>query len=376
METLDILVVNDRAEMREGAKRILNDFTVNVKDVSTEVAFHVSTAESGEKALELISGTAPHILLLDHRLPGISGIEVMEQVAGVNPEMLIIMITSYDAMDTSIRASRLGAFDFLPKPFTPTELKSVIKKAATHIIVTLQAKKLAEEKKQVRFQFISVLAHELKSPINAVEGYLKLMQDKDNIADAGAFDHMVDRSLTRICFMRKLIIDLLDMTRIESGKKQRDFSEVDVVDVARISIESVLPSAQERGITIHLETPDPALLKADRDEIEIITNNLISNAVKYNRDNGDVYVRIARKSGEIIHLCQGYGNWHVPGRNGKTIQRFRTNQKRENTEHPGKRTRVVYCQKNRRNVRRFGFVESEPDVGSTFTARLIQAVSD
>lgn len=147
METLDILVVDDKAGMREGAKRILDDFTAYVKDVSTEVAFNVSTAESGEKALELISETFPRILLLDYKLPGISGIEVLEKVVGVNPDMLIIMITSYDAMDTSIRATRLGAYDFLPKPFTPTELKSVVRKAAGNIIITLQAKKAGRRKK-------------------------------------------------------------------------------------------------------------------------------------------------------------------------------------------------------------------------------------
>jgi two-component system, sensor histidine kinase and response regulator len=65
------------------------------------------------------------------------------------------------------------------------------------------------------------LSHELKSPINAVEGYLKMMQERqfgDNMLD---YEKMIDRSLTRLKGMRNLIMDLLDLTKIESGKKQR-----------------------------------------------------------------------------------------------------------------------------------------------------------
>jgi len=376
METLDILVVDDKAGMRKGAKRILDGFTVEVKDVGAEVTFNVSTVETGEKAIELISKTPPHILLLDHKLPGLSGIQVMEQVDGVSPDMLIIMITSYDALDTSIRATRLGAYDFLPKPFTPAELKSVVKKAAKHIIITLEAKKLAEEKNQVRFQFISVLAHELKSPINAVEGYLKLMQDKSNIEDPEAFDHMVDRSLTRIGFMRKLIIDLLDMTRIESGKKQREISDVDIVDTARISIESVLPGADERGITIHLETPEPVYLQADRDEIEIITNNLISNAVKYNRDNGEVFVRVTREGETITITVRDTGIGMSREKTEKLFNDFVRIKNAKTRNILGSGLGLSIVKKIAQVYGGSASVESIPDEGSTFTVTLTPTITE
>ena len=224
METISIRVVDDEHGMRMGVHRVLDGFTVDVSEVDTEVAFIVHTAESGEETLKEIEKEKIHILLLDHKLPNMSGIDVLEQISQQKQDMLVIMITAYASIDTAIRATKLGAYDFLPKPFTPAELKSVIRKAAEHIVISIQAKRLAEEKKQVRFQFISVLSHELKSPINAVEGYLKLMEDPSTIEDPGVFNHMVSRSLTRISYMRKLIIGLLDMTRIECGKKQREFS--------------------------------------------------------------------------------------------------------------------------------------------------------
>ena len=91
-------------------------------------------------------------------------------------DMLTIMITAYASIETAVSATKRGAYDFLAKPFTPDELKSTIRKAAARLILAKQARKLAEEKQQVRFEFIRVLGHELKAPLNAVAGYLDLIQ--------------------------------------------------------------------------------------------------------------------------------------------------------------------------------------------------------
>ncbi len=75
------------------------------------------------------------------------------------------MITAYASLETAILATKRGAYDFLAKPFTPDELKAAVYKAAKHLILQRQAKKLAQEKRQFRFQTISIVAHELKAPI-------------------------------------------------------------------------------------------------------------------------------------------------------------------------------------------------------------------
>ena len=137
------------------------------------------------------------------------------------------MITAYASIETAVTATKRGAYDFLAKPFTPDELKSTIRKAAARLILAKQTRKLAEEKRQVRFEFIRVLGHELKAPLNAVEGYLRMFKDRSLGDDPAAYDEGIDRSLMRIDGMRKLIADLLDMTQIESGRKNRQLAEVD-----------------------------------------------------------------------------------------------------------------------------------------------------
>lgn len=140
----------------------MRDFTVRVPDVNGEVNFSVDQAGSGEEALEKIAAGPYDILLLDHKMPGISGLEVLDRLAESPGEMLTIMITAYASIETAVTATKRGAYDFLAKPFTPDELKSTIRKAAARLILARQARKLAEEKRQVRFEFIRVLGHELK----------------------------------------------------------------------------------------------------------------------------------------------------------------------------------------------------------------------
>ena len=300
MDALRILIVDDEEGMRLGIERALRSFTVDIHQVGATVSFVIEHASTGEEGFKKIGAFRPNILLLDNKLPGMSGIEALEKLSEEDYDVLTIMITAYASIESAVRATKCGAYDFLAKPFTPLELKNTVRKAAEHAAVTMQAKKLAEERRQVRFQFISVLAHELKSPINAIDSYLKIMKDRSAGDDPAVYDHMVVRSLTRIEYMRKLIMDLLDMTRIESGQRERDLTQVDIVELAEICIDSVEQIARDRGIPIALNAENRRTFLADQSDIEIVLNNLVSNAVKYNKDNGKVTVNIKFRDGEVL----------------------------------------------------------------------------
>ncbi len=290
LQTLKVAVVDDEEPLGLALNRILSKFQVEVPDVGVNVAFAPTHFLSGELLLETVAaGTEFDLMLLDLKLPGMSGLDVLAELNKQHRNILTIMITAYATFETAVQATKLGGYDFLAKPFTPEELRYTIRKATNQLIINREARRLADEKRQVRFNFISVLSHELKAPINAIEGYLKILR-QDETPDR---QHMIDRSLIRLDGMRKLIFDLLDLTRIESGQKQRNFSAVDVRASAKASIELFTPEAAGRGIDITLRADDPVEIQADADEMDIILNNLISNAVKYNRDGGTVTVSIA-----------------------------------------------------------------------------------
>jgi two-component system, sensor histidine kinase and response regulator len=300
METLRVLVVDDETGMRLAVARVLGSFTVKpAEEADRAIGFEVQTAETGEQALEMMSQAVPDLMLLDLKLPGISGLDVLRQVGNRRLPVLTVMITAYATLETAIDATKRGAYDVLPKPFTPDELRVAIRRVVKHLVVQRHARRLAEEKRQVRFQFISVLGHELKAPLAAIEGYLHLLQDGSAGSDAAVQAQVVNRALVRASGMRTLISELLDLTRIESGQKRRDLAPVDVGDVARSALETVTSMASARGISLALHAPDRMRVVADRGEVEILFNNLVSNAVKYNRDGGRVDVTIQPAGGVL-----------------------------------------------------------------------------
>ena len=376
MDTLRVLVTDDELGMRLGAARTLRDFTVHVPDVAGEVAFVVDQAESGEEALEKIARNPPDILLLDHKMPGISGLDVLDRIAQQETDMLTIMITAYASIETAVTATKRGAYDFLAKPFTPDELKSTIRKAAARLILAKQARKLAEEKRRVRFEFISILGHELKAPLGAVTGYLDMLKNRALGESLAAYAEIVDRSLIRMDGMRKLIADLLDLTQIESGQKNRQPAAIDLRAAALAAIDVVKTESFARNITVRLHADALTPMTADRREIEMILNNLLSNAVKYNRDGGQVDVTIARSGQRTTIAVADTGIGMTVEETSRLFGEFVRikNEKTASILGSGLGLSIV-----RRLALLYGgdaTVESVPDVGSTFTVTLNDAESD
>jgi len=241
--------------IREGGKRALRNFTLNLPYIEEEYKFNIELAASGEEAIEKIDDKDYDIVLLDNKLPGIHGIGVLEYMSKKGVDSLTIMITAFASIETAVAATKHGAYDFLTKPFTPEDLRTAVHKAAKYYVLTRMTKKLNEDKKKIRFQFISVLSHELKSPIAAVTNYLKIMQRRVGGEELAAYDSFIERSLQRMSGMQKLIFDLLDLTRIESGEKKRELLLYDIVEIMEECIKNHSEMAEKRGIKIHFEGP-------------------------------------------------------------------------------------------------------------------------
>jgi two-component system, sensor histidine kinase and response regulator len=369
LDALRILVVDDEPGMRLGVARALRDVTVKLPEHDQEVSLEISQAATGEEAMELIRASAPDILLLDYKLPGISGLDVLDSLEGPEDRTLTVMLTAYASLETAITATKRGAYDFLAKPFTPDELKAVVRKAAKHLLLQRQARRLEQEKRQVRFQFISVLAHELKAPIAAVEGYLHILKARSAGEDLAAYDQMLSRSLVRLGGMRKLIGDLLDLTRIESGQKKRELTQVDLAALAAACVETFAGQAAEKGVALALHGGG-VTMTADRGELEIIVNNLLSNAIKYNRKGGRADVTLSARDGVVTIVAADTGIGMTNEEAGRLFVEFSRikNEKTRNVLGSGLGLSIV----KKLSALYDGDVTatSRPDVGTTFTVTL------
>ena len=371
MEKLRILVVDDEPGMRLGVDRALRDWKLSIPEGEPPMALEIVQAATGQEALDQIAKAPPDILLLDHKLPDMTGLDVLAKIGTPTP-VLTIMITAYASLETAITATKQGAFDFLAKPFTPAELRAAVQKAGRHLVLQHEARKLAEERRQVRFQFLTVLAHELKAPLAAIEGYLHIIRDRSAGDDPALYQGMVERCLFRAEGMRKLILDLLDLTRIESGQKRRELADVDFREIVRRAVETVTPEAAKRNLTLAVRCEGDLTLRADRGELEIILNNLLTNAVKYNRPGGKVSLSASADDRTLAVEVADTGIGMSEAEAARLFQDFVRirNEKTRETLGSGLGLSIVkkLASLNGGDVT----VKSQPDVGSTFRVTLLR----
>lgn len=309
MAKLAIMVVDDEPGIRSGISRILENFSVSYPFMDEDFEFDVTEVSTGEEAINLLVDKPFDIVLLDNKLPGIQGVDVLEFINKKQLEVIVVMITSYASLDLAVRATRQGAYDFVPKPFTPKELRSNIENITKHLFLKRMTLKMNLEGRHAKFQFLSILSHELKAPINAIEGYLQMMQEKKSGEYISGYMEMIDRALLRLQGMRNLILDMLDLTRIETGKKSRLVEPVLIGEIAQQVIEAFQPLSIQKGIEIYLNCAQKVEVLSDKKEMEIVFNNLISNAIKYNKEGGrvDIYVGVEKNQAVVKVSDTGIG---------------------------------------------------------------------
>jgi len=185
----NILVIDDEQIMREGCSRILS------KD-----GWAVITAENGKQGLEVIQ-TDPKIIdliLLDLMMPGVSGMEVLDQVRNIDPSLLVIVITGYATVESAVEAMKKGAYDFIPKPFTPDQLRIVVRRALERKSLQKEAEFLRSERER-SLRDIATEKSKIKTIINCMgDGVLVCDRDSCVVLSNPAASRMLKVSETSL----------------------------------------------------------------------------------------------------------------------------------------------------------------------------------
>lgn len=372
MATFKILIIDDEPGIREGTKRILQNFRVDYPFMDEQIDFQVLEAGTGKEGIAIIDDDLPEILLLDNKLPDIQGVEVLEYVRKKQYDIIVVMITSYASLELAVKATRDGAYDFIPKPFTPQEIRASVENITKQIFLKRMTRTLNNTGKQIRFQFLSVLSHELKAPLNAIDGYLKMIRERQFGNNIDAYDEILDRSMERIKGMRQLILDLLDLTKIETGKPTQKLEMVNIRKIAQMAIDTIRPYAIQKDVDLYLNSRGDIGMKADAGEIEIIFNNLISNAVKYNRTGGRVDIFLEKKESELKIAVSDTGIGLKQEDKEKIFDDFVRIKSSQTREVTGSGLGLSIVKKIVDMYQGNIEVQSEVDKGTTFTITLIE----
>ncbi len=411
-----ILIVDDEKGLRVGTARLLES-----------EGYHVFTAENGEQGIEMGTTNEYDLAVIDLKMPDVGGLDVLKSIKASRPNTVCFIATAYASYDTAIEATRLGAYTYIPKPFTPDELLHQLQQGMRQRKLLLEAALLKKEREEnlleiaheksrlntiiesissgvllvnksgelvyynkatlrklsidglnigeyvldklpskiseivkvflesdeerknsvttqletipngqmyvdatcspvphpdgsfagvvivlknitefkrielIKSQFVSMVAHELKTPVSAVLGFLRIILDDSIDVSYEQQQKYLSRSAVRLQGLLDLVNDLLDISRMELKTKQRELQELDLKEIIDSTVQFLEFELDKKGLSVSVDIEENLpKLTADHGEITRLFTNLLSNAIKYNKDNGQIFIKIRRKKDFIV----------------------------------------------------------------------------
>ena len=321
--------------------------------------------------LERISEARPGVVITDLKMPGMGGIEVIDRVKQFDPDIVVVVITGFATVDTAVEAMKAGAYDFIPKPFTAEELRAIIGRAVERFQLRMEAKRLRAEKEAQARKFVTFVSHQLQSPLGAVRQYLDVLLHQMGSEVPEKQRQWIDRSSVKISEMLQIIKDWLTLSKVEGGTLATERKSLRWQDLVPSTLEGFNTTAEERGVTLISEVPDdlPSVI-GDEAALRMLLSNLVSNAIKYNRQDGKVTVTAAADEKMVSVSVSDTGIGITPDQQPHVFEEFYRVKDKSHAGVSGTGMGLAICRKIAEELGGAMTLESEPEQGSTFTVTL------
>ncbi len=277
-----ILIIDDEESILDGCRQALE-----------KSGYQVMSTSDGHEGIGLARAKKPDLAFIDLKMPGCSGMDVIELLSKELPGMVLIVITGYASIVSAVEAMKKGAYDYLPKPFTPDQIRAVTKRGLEHRSLKLEADRLREEKERMERSFITFVSHEMRSPLVTIMQYfetLKVIAEKE-LTEASR--DIIDRCEKRLQALHDLVDHWLDLSRIEDGSFSEARVPLVVTGIVNQSIEELSPLCQRREITLESKgRADTPKILGDQESLLRVFTNIIGNATKYTPPGGRISVGI------------------------------------------------------------------------------------
>lgn len=337
-----ILVIDDELMVCKSCDKIL-----------TEDGYNVNIAPGGLEGLERVRRENFDLAIVDLKMPDINGMQVVEIIKRERPDMAVIIMTGYSTVSSAVEGIKLGAADYIPKPFTPDEMSAAVKKALqekeqqkhnakpedTGLLINKDAifsvlSRAAEDKKfaaglaepdsdllkeydlspEEKAALVSmmqpsdeeamlVVSHELKSPLASIISLARVMQVPNTAGEQR--EKFLNRIVTRAENALTMIEEHLTLSRICAGEAKIEPTQVNFyTEVIQKTLDDQREAMAEKRIRARIEIPEDLEVVCDPKYILIVYNNLISNAVKYGTAATEIYIGYSG-------LREGYHSFNV-----------------------------------------------------------------
>lgn len=249
--------------------------------------FSVTWAEHGDRALELLAGNGYCLVLLDYRMPGASGVEVLQRIRQSGSDAAVIMMTGHGSEQLAVECMKTGAVDYLVKPFSMEDLVQRVERAIENRAIRIQNRRLEQEKED----FLSMMSHDMKNPIAAVIGSIDIVRE-ERLGPLNEEQKEYLQSAVESCNdVVSMIDNLLDIRRYEAGRLHMNIRRQNLTEVVRQAVNRFGRAAERDGIRIEVSLADkvPDVL-VDSTVFNRVMGNLMGNAIKYTPEGGEIHI--------------------------------------------------------------------------------------
>jgi len=259
-------------------------------------AYNVFTAHAGEQALEILHSRPIDVVTLDLRMPGMPGVEVMEQIKRYDPDIEVIVVTGYASLDSAIRGLRHRVFDYVTKPFDVPRIADVVRRAVERRRAVLRARHVKED-------FLANLSHELRTPLNAIIGYNAILTEELYISLSEDQRVAFDRIQANSQELLGLIETVLLLNSLDAGELAFSPTIFDVGQTLRRAVGQFSAAARQRGLEVSVSIDvGPVEIVSDEAKLERILWALVDNAVKFTSDGAIILAARREPSGTTLEI--------------------------------------------------------------------------
>ena len=370
-----ILVIDDEVGPRESLRMLLKP------------SYQVHTADCVEAGLRLLRERNPDAIVMDIRMPGMTGIEGLRRIREIDPHLSVIMLTGFGALETAKEALRLGANDYISKPFDAREMQDVIGRNVERTRNHRTTENAAGEIKELNSRLLKELAqkerlaslgqasaefvHDLGNPLTIVWGYVQLLAKKLEQSENGngkASGEGNGKELNIIEQNVRLCRELLTMWQSYGSVEASPHKPISVSEIVREIVKGAADLAEQNGVDLsHQICEDPCTLLGDSVQIMRAIQNVIINGIQAATEKkGAVMVRCTQKDFYVDVQIEDTGCGITPAQIGKIFDPYFTTKQGKSGTGLGLYITKKVVEDHNGSIK----VDSTPDVGTTFTIRL------
>ena len=369
-----VLVIDDEIGPRESLRMLLKP------------NYQVHTANSVEAGLRLLREKRPDAVISDIRMPGTNGIDGLRRIREIDPHVAVIMLTGFGALETAQEALRLGANDYISKPFDATEMRDVISRNVERTRLHRTTESAATEIKELNSRLLKELAqkehlaslgqasaefvHDLGNPLTIVWGYVQLLAKKleQSEKEQPAQSAASAKELSIIEQNVRLCRELLTMWQSYGSVEAAPHKPISGSAIVREVVKGVEAIATQSGVTLTSEiSEDACMLLGDPVQLKRAIQNVIVNAVQAATEKkGTVTVNCTRKDFYADVRVQDTGSGITPAQMAKIFEPYFTTRQGKSGTGLGLYITKKVVEDHSGSIK----VDSTPDAGSTFTIRL------